>query len=239
MLHAAFSHKTRLPAHRYVSARQTNESRRTQEDEITSVVFGPLDFMATDSRRRLVAHLFGVPIADDSDVSLEFWPRWDGVEPDVVFIETAKNATRKAFVIEVKWNAPLGEDQVGRQIRAIEGLPGVTEVKHLVLSRQTYPVDSPSRNMTWMDFKERIKTITNDSVLVRWSTLVCEFLELCNVRHFLGFGSLPACDLSAYDKGSTIFWPGFDGWGNIECCGELPYSHDEPVFWNKLKGDRK
>ena len=49
MLHAIYRKKSQLPAQRYVASAGAQDTRRTQEDEITSTIFGPLDFMPAEA----------------------------------------------------------------------------------------------------------------------------------------------------------------------------------------------
>ncbi|MGC8508800.1 MAG: hypothetical protein ACP5NM_11105, partial [Thiomonas sp.] len=59
MLHAVERKKTSLPQGRYGFVREASERRRTQEDEITSIVFGPLEFLDESDVARLWLYLIG------------------------------------------------------------------------------------------------------------------------------------------------------------------------------------
>ncbi|MBU2772506.1 hypothetical protein HMI48_00830 [Acidithiobacillus ferrooxidans] len=238
MLHAIHHHKSRLPAQRYVASANARGPRRTQEDEITSTVFGPLDFMQAATQGKIIAALFGrEPLPETNSISIEFWPCYGNVEPDVVFFEHLKNGDKNAYIIEVKWNAPLGADQVGRQIADAQSIEGIRDTSHIVLSRHVLEVDTPSKNVTWMDFKDRIialkQTFSKDHALDKWANLTVSFLEECNIQHFRGFGMVPVSDMSEQHGESVIFWPGFQGWDSIELPDELfrIQCGDKNIFW--------
>lgn len=57
MLHATYRGRTRLPQQHYATARDCGGVRRTQEDEITSTVFGPLALMPQETSYRFWSRL--------------------------------------------------------------------------------------------------------------------------------------------------------------------------------------
>jgi len=212
MLHAIHNRKSRLPFLRYVASADEKGHRRTQEDEITSIVFGPIDFMPETTARSIVTILFGCsPIPETHRVSMKLWPRYENVEPDVVFIEHRDNGIERAYIIEVKWNAPLGDDQVERQRTAMRD-SDVDVAAHIVLSRYPIEVRSNSKNMTWMDFKDGvlkgIKANGKDQIAQKWAELTWSFLESCNILHFHGFQNIAACSIGTKCVHKYIFWPG-------------------------------
>jgi hypothetical protein len=128
MLHAIAKGKSTL-YRRYLGERDGNERKICEEDEITSTVLGPLDFLpAADVQRfwQLVLRSAGqakfLPEHSATRVLLETWPRRrvskDGrsVEPDAVVTMTWANGVSRTLLIELKWRAPLsGENQLHRQ----------------------------------------------------------------------------------------------------------------------------
>ena len=221
MLHAARKNKTRLPAQRYAAWSASGEARRTQEDEITSTIFGPLDFMPQETVNCIINAIFQDSCCtDDDEISMELWPRIDRIEPDILFTKKSTDGSVMYFVIEVKWNAPLGETQVVDQIKAVRKERNPKNIKHMVLSRFSLPVGTLSENCTWMDFKERLqagkKTYPrDDSIYGKWCELTTDFLEACNVRHFRGFGRTMENSICLPRNNKHIFWSGFDGWKAI------------------------
>jgi hypothetical protein len=224
MLHAIHNRKSRLPFLRYVAGSDGQGHRRTQEDEITSIVFGPLDFMPEATTRSIVTILFGCsPIPETHRVSMKLWPRYENVEPDVVFIEHCDNGTERAYIIEVKWNAPLGDDQVDRQRTAMRD-SAIEVIEHIVLSRYPIEVGSNSKNKTWMDFKDDIlkgiKDNDKDQISKKWAELTWSFLESCNVLHFRGFSSIADCSIGPKCAQKYIFWFGSLDWSHLDLPSE-------------------
>ncbi|WP_308388527.1 hypothetical protein [Acidithiobacillus sp. AMEEHan] len=226
MLHAIENKKSRLPFERYVSAAERTGERRTQEDEITSTIFGPLDFFSEETVRSIIGEIFGFFFkSSDSKLSLSFWPRYNNVEPDLVFTEEHSDGSGDAYVIEIKWNAPLGDEQVERQIQAIEAEDHLRLAGHIVLSRYAIDVAKPSRNLTWMDFKDRCLELSEknaiDPIAKKWAKLVGAFLEACDVCHFNGFDTIMSFAMDGIRDREYLFWLGrqFD-WNTIELPSE-------------------
>lgn len=123
MLHA-FNHGKSHLYRRYLGHREHGEKRVCEEDEITALIMGPLDYLPAPAvglfwqgllRRegRVVQPAF--PDAPVSHARMRFWPR-RGVEPDLVVELGWSSGERRILLVEFKWNAPLsGEDQLHRQ----------------------------------------------------------------------------------------------------------------------------
>ena len=131
LLHAIAQKKSSLARKRYhvLSRRQVGD-RRTQEDEITSIVFGAMDFMAPAevlSIWRTLLDMEGLstphlPNDAPESVQVRFWPRQPigiegiaSVEPDLRIDFTWKSGARWTALVEVKWHAPLGSRQLQKQ----------------------------------------------------------------------------------------------------------------------------
>jgi hypothetical protein len=149
MLHAIDKGKTKF-YHRYLGRRDDDERKVHEEDEITSTVLGPLDFLpAMDVYRfwREVLHSTGhaafLPSAPPSDVDVALWPRGkaknDGnsIEPDgVVTIKTADGQTR-ILLLELKWRAGLGgknKNQLHRQWKQLLNEAERAQALHLFIA---------------------------------------------------------------------------------------------------------
>jgi hypothetical protein len=118
MLHAINNRKARLSAFRGAGIRVP------LEDVVTSTIFGPLEFMAPVDRERAIAGIaeaLALPIpAAEGSLSAQFWPRFplsqEGLrarysEPDLVITDSAG----PLVVVEVKWGAPLSENELAAQ----------------------------------------------------------------------------------------------------------------------------
>lgn len=114
--------------------RASNEGMVHAEDEITSAIIGPMDFMMPDEILRFWSELFIIKFRHDvfGDLSkrplekleVKLWPSKiyrDGgirrsVEPDATIEFIWPNNTRILLLIEFKWRALLSkEDQLHRQ----------------------------------------------------------------------------------------------------------------------------
>lgn len=128
MLHATFKGKGKLYT-RYLGHRDGEERKVHEEDEITSTVLGPLDFMAPADahrfwRRVLVTagHAEFLPNEPPERVDFRFWHRYEAtskssfIEPDMVVRMHWSGGHYRILLIELKWRAPLsGDDQLHRQ----------------------------------------------------------------------------------------------------------------------------
>lgn len=121
MLHAIGSRKARLAHFRAAGLRVP------LEDIVTSAVFGPLLFLSPADRDQCLRGLFGRLGLDMSActglLTLSLWPRCAtdrrfrtrSIEPDVL----VRDPTGVVAVIEVKWGAPLDEDELAGQWAAL------------------------------------------------------------------------------------------------------------------------
>lgn len=93
------------------------------EDELTSCVFGPLRTMQPKQAWHTCLVLLGLedwsPCPEPSRVDVRFWSKFardDGhrryVEPDVHIIAWVDNKLVATILVEVKWGALLGENQL-------------------------------------------------------------------------------------------------------------------------------
>lgn len=137
MLHAVMKRKTRYYK-RYekrtphASDSDLNDQERerhvSQEDEITSTVLGPLDFLPFHDFHRFwqellcaAGHNKFLPDQSPSRIKLLMWDRRvvnDGtpIEPDVVVTMDWEDGTSRILLIEMKWHSPLsGTNQLHRQ----------------------------------------------------------------------------------------------------------------------------
>ena len=126
------------------------------EDEVTSCVFGPLRFM--EPRQAWASCLMLFDIQDSASdlepdrICIRFWPKFfrnDGrgsyVEPDVHILAWRNGELIATILVEIKWGAALGFDQLLDQWRFMEAGRYVPEVLrsrswHVLLS------DRPTRD---------------------------------------------------------------------------------------------
>jgi hypothetical protein len=130
VLHAV-NHKKTNHCRGYLGHRTESTKPFKAEDEITSIVFGPLDFMEDRQVCRFwqavfaqigKGDVFGDPVSARSSVRL--WPRrpipgniGKPKEPDAHIEFSWKDGTRVDILIEVKWRQPLVREKVECQLR--------------------------------------------------------------------------------------------------------------------------
>ncbi len=163
MLHA-FSHNKSQAYHRYARRRDADEPRVCAEDEITSLIFGPLDLLcAADNWALWKTILEGhetttvsgplpesffaasfVPVS----CTMTFWCRRDGIEPDLLIDFADAEARQRSLLVELKWDSPLsGQTQLQRQWSEFQrGQHDVT--LHLFLAKSLIELPDPA---LWLD----------------------------------------------------------------------------------------
>lgn len=96
---------------------------RCYEDEITSTIFGPMDFMDHNSVHKFWLKFLNLKRHSPlKSCCIELWKRKrygknNSVEPDI-FIEfnyEDENDPSLYLLVEIKWDSPLGEDQLEKQ----------------------------------------------------------------------------------------------------------------------------
>lgn len=122
MLHAINGRKARLGVFRSAGIRVP------LEDVVTSTVFGPIEFMSPEDARRsidLICEALALPLPTSvGPLRAVFWPRLpladDALrvrysEPDLVFADDVG----LVMVVEIKWGAPLSENELAAQWSAL------------------------------------------------------------------------------------------------------------------------
>lgn len=142
MLHAIDRRKSNA-YQQYFKNRPKDGRRVCSEDEITSTIFGPQEFLQTEDVFRFwvkilnvskCSQILGTQIPDR--VQFSFWPsRIDQasgrrIEPDATISFFWKDGKEVILLIEFKWNSPLsGDDQLYRQWK---GFLSETERQHAI-----------------------------------------------------------------------------------------------------------
>ena len=231
------------------------------EDEITSSVFGPLSFMQVED----VWALFNawLPIPDEllpgtqpTKVSFAFWPNLlkdigGLIEPDLVCrFKNDKDEHLLTIMIEVKWNAGSGDNQLIKQWGA---LPDMEKEKaiHVYLVKKTAAGKKEIEKslatevfflkkqwrerlfcVGWRSLIETIKFKRPRSIspaMGRWSDAVEAFLRKLGLTAFSGFDWLEKTKPIIVPE-TEAFWkpiPWFSGLEKIE----VPTVQGEDLFW--------
>ena len=177
--------------------------KQPREDLITSALFGTIRFLSPVSRSIALEALIGAKLEGVVDVHL--WPylRGDGenAEPDVV-LKIDRGRGLEYWVVEVKWGASLGDDQIGREIRTVRlgecrrgGLPngdrkvvGYTLIgavrRHAAAmeeARRDFGQHLSIYDFQWTAITERLRRLFennhDDSGLAAWAILAARFLD--------------------------------------------------------------
>lgn len=209
MLHA-FSHKKSRLYRRYLGHRDDPTERRVAaEDEITSLIMGPLAFLSPAaigafwlSLVQLRAPSLEFPPGPPTHAEMHFWPRSKKIEPDLR-IELSWGSDTRIFLVEFKWHAPLsGENQLhdqwekylrpDEQARALHLFIGLdtSEAINALSSKDVWHGKLLMRS--WFDVLTALGDIRTGPGLElrRWSEQVRECLNLLGVQRFNGFESM-------------------------------------------------
>ena len=227
MLQAICNGKSRL-YQRYLGHREEGEGRVSEEDEITSLIMGPLEYLppaqVTEFWRAVVEHgcssatLF--PVGAAEHVKMNFWQRRT-IEPDL-FVELIwDNGERRLLLVEFKWRAPLsGDDQLHRQWREFLTAEERCDAYHLFIA----PDISAGLNA------KGEQDIWGGKLLLRSWLSILYVLRALNCHGSLGMQTW-ASQVSVLLGKLGI--ARFQGFSHLAAPNEVPHS---PVFWNPLSG---
>lgn len=185
-------------------------TRHPREDLVTSALFGTVTFLTPPARQAALSTLIGHELPADAKVIL--WPPLapcagtDGksTEPDVV-LQYPGGTGPEYWIVEVKWGAALGNDQIRREINAVKdgdcpkgALPnppravvGYTllgrEAKHTTMfdrARESCRKSDTAlefQSISWPDLTERLRALTQakdtDAGLKAWADATATFLK--------------------------------------------------------------
>lgn len=211
MLHSTTKKKGTLYK-RYLGGRDGKEGNVHEEDEITSAVLGPLDFLADEDVFLFWTKLLGsvghsefFPTTRPLSIDMKMWNRrttMDGVvEPDVV-VEMEWPDDRRTLLIEMKWHAPLsGEDQLHRQWSFYLEQQERDKGLHLLIAPDIAAgLKAKNKKDVWQGKLVLIQWLKIRSILGglkksekaigRWANHADYFLERIGVQRFDGFSQL-------------------------------------------------
>lgn len=260
MLHATYAAGKSNRYKVYMGYRDTQNPHVHEEDEITSTILGPLDFLPAEAVHQFWQTVFMVagyeallPPEPPNRSSVMFWPtrraREGGlrVEPDGrvdLFWDSGNITERRILLIEVKWRAPLsGDDQLHRQWCDYLTDEEKPEALHLFIGIETTAgkvAQASSRGDVWKDRLILISWLQvraalselrdSDDQLGRWSKLADHFLEKVGIRRFLGFADLPSERCAIEIPHLSIFWNRFSPW---EWAAQKAFPPNQsPIFWS-------
>ena len=259
MLHAVERKKTTY-YRRYLGHRDGHEIRVGEEDEITSTVFGPLEFMEAASVFQFWGEVFRLqgrsavfPTERPVRFNFVLWPKKNRVEPDAHLTFFWADNQRFDILIEIKWRAPLsGKDQLHAQWLDYLDKDVRKNCWHVFIAPEisaglaaresgkgnVWRIGDDDRLIlvSWAQIRDALfKCRTRSDGLARWAALTSDFLERIGIRRFDGFArahrELPAAEV-VYDRFFRGLTHGFTGFGRAAT--QLPKS--EVIFQSFFKG---
>lgn len=241
MLHATYVRGKSNRYKVYQGYRDEQTPHVHEEDEITSTILGPLDFLSPAAVHRFwravlakegVENLLPEEAPDQSSVTF-----WDSrraslgglrIEPDgrFDFFWQSSEPRQCTLLLEVKWRAPLsGEDQLHRQWSDYLSDKERRQTFHIFLGIETsagFAAQRSSRGDVW---KKRLVLITWSQVraalaelsrvndeLGRWAQMADCFLERVGIRSFLGFDQFEHEHWAIAAQVAPLFWQPFSCW---------------------------
>jgi hypothetical protein len=231
MLHSFCQGKSHL-YRRYLGHRDIGEKRVCEEDEITSLIMGPLDYLPPEASgsfwraliERDVIEELAFPSGTASRVQMDFWPRRT-IEPDLLVELQWPTGERRIVLVEFKWNAPLsGNDQLQRQWNEYLTDAEREVAHHLFIAPET----SAGLNAigqdniwngrlilrSWISILDVLKHLdySADAGLEKWSSQVSTLLERLHIRRFQGFKDLT---IHYTPLKSPLFWSPINGFRQL------------------------
>lgn len=248
MLHAFCHGKSRL-FKRYLGHREEGETRVCEEDEITALIMGPLDYLPAEAIGafwKAVVEQAGqqqslpFPREPVSRAQMHFWPR-RGIEPDL-FVELHwPHGERRLLLVEFKWNSGLsGNDQLHRQWQEFLLPSERDDAYHLFIAPEiSAGLNALSHHdlwngrlllRPWTSILGVLRHLSGpEAVLLgRWAIQAAHFLEQLGVKRFQGFTGLrPPQPI----KTPTIFWTPVNGFGELPLPTLIPSSKQATSFF--------
>lgn len=258
MLHAIDKGKTKF-YERYLGKRDGSEHKVYEEDEITSTVFGPLEFLPASEIYRFwcrvlqfIGHAEFLPNDVPSDVQVTLWPRrnaendGNSIEPDgMVSVEFA-DGRKRLLLIELKWRAGLsGDGQLHRQWEQYLNKEEQSQSLHLFIAPEISAGAQALSNLDvwggsrlvllpWLKLRVVFGVLAlENSKLGRWAQLADQFLHRIGIRRFGGFCNLTPPFKVSSEFADRIFWIPHK-YSGLAVCGPLPALSNRaacPVFF--------
>lgn len=237
MIHAITRGKSRI-YQRYLGRREHGELRVSEEDEITSLIMGPLAFMPSEAvgafwtslvERRNVDHR--LPSGLVTFAEMYFWPKRyikskRHIEPDLLVELRWESGERRWLLVEFKWRAPLsGRDQLHRQWLEFLSNHERENAFHIFIA----PEISEGHNALsiadvwggklllypWFDVLSTLRCMDKPGItlLSGWAEEVESLFQLLNIIPFRGFNNL-SFQQNNYLT-ATLFWKAICGFENM------------------------
>ena len=248
MLHA-FCHKKSRLYKRYLGHRDEGEQRVCEEDEITALILGPLDYLPSEAVGifwRAVIEQGGreIPLALPPGpvvhTEMHFWPRRN-IEPDLLIELHWADGVRRLLLVELKWNAGFsGSDQLQLQWREFLTSAEREVAYHVFIAPEiSAGVTALSREniwggrlllRSWVSILHVLQHLegTPDDGFAKWKSQVVSFLARLGIMPFRGFAGL---DIPHKTSKSPIFWSSLKGFAPL-LPPPVPTPTSKPLFFS-------
>lgn len=190
------------------------------EDEVLSAIFGHLRYLSLPARKRATLSVLrgafeGSNFSDTGACDIELWPNLvdhGRVEPDVVITFGDRKAPSLVLLIEAKWEAAQGQNQLADQWKAARQRYPNAELWHLFLTKRIYTVEEMLgrdrddlhqqrlRSATWSWLAQRLQAASQDArrsitfpgrdEFQSWVDTACEFCARLGQARFEGVAAV-------------------------------------------------
>jgi len=232
MLHAIASRKTRYHR-RYHGERDGSEAKVSEEDEITSTVLGPLEFMGVEDGFQFWQSViknsgtaFSLPETPPSQIRYEFWPRRQAsdnsgrIEPDLLVTLRWPDGLSRWLLVELKWRAPLsGQDQLHRQWLNFLNAEERANALHIfiaptiaagaeAISHSNVWGERGLSIISWLQIRSTLRELSREkSGIGYWSAISDHFLEAVGIRRYHGIKNVKYNGIDIpMELPSSVFW---------------------------------
>lgn len=226
-----------------------HEKRRTQEDELTSLIFGDARYLDNASafslmRAMLDAAALGHLLAEDQrEVKIDFWELSDGTEPDVIVQLSAPGKATFLLLIEVKWNAGQGAAQLKRELSWRNSNGKVCDALIFLVRHGKHGADDTSAinsgkigYLTWFELSEIFQTKfqqSSASSSSQWFYDHRQFLQKLGIKRFRGFQitSLVKWRVEDREPAACLLFRRFQGIAKFNSTKMQHITIERPLFW--------
>ncbi|KPQ23504.1 MAG: hypothetical protein HLUCCA13_13055 [Halomonas sp. HL-48] len=250
MLHAITHGKTRS-YQRYLGRRDAAEPRVHEEDELTSLIMGPLAFMPVEAIGAFWTSLVefqntecSLPLGPITFAKMSFWPRRN-VEPDMLVELRWLSGDVRWILVEFKWRAPLsGRRQLHRQwleflsdqercnAYHIFIAPEVSEGLNALGDEDVW--DGRLLLRSWFDILNMCRHLSLPEMnpLLGWARQIEGLLGLLNIAPFRGFSKLTVPSKPCLT--GNVFWKGSSGFNDLPDLNHPGLLSTRPVFFQYI-----
>ena len=261
MLHVTYASGKSNRYKAYTASRDAQSGIVHAEDEVTSTVLGPLDFLAPAAVHTFWKTVFSIAGFDDllpSDPparsSVIFWDARAAqkgglrIEPDGrvdLFWDGKQQPRQQTLLIEVKWRAPLsGDDQLHRQwcdyltdderLHTYHVFIGIETTAGLAAKHSVRGDVWQGRLilLSWLQIRAAFSRLSVcNNELGRWARLANHFLEKVGIQQFLGFTNFQNARYAIKPFSAPVFWNGFSPWAWVSQIELTPAPAECRIFW--------